>query len=102
MRCYYTLTQDWISDGTPLGTYFEERNIHYDIGVECAQDLYKYKYVQPGEIAPDQIVKTYIVLLDEHELSAIKLCVDKVRIIENRKHLNFINRVRGCFRWFLN
>lgn len=103
MKQYYTLAQGLsFSVNRALGDYFDEQGIKYDIGADMIGELKKYGY-RPGPaiITDNEIVKKYVVLLDDHELSAIKLCVDDVQVIKNRSFAKNLNKLRWWFRWFL-
>jgi len=103
MKQYYTLAQGLsFSVNRTLGDYFDEQDIKYDLGADMVGELKLYGY-RPGPaiISNNDIVKKYVVLLDDHELSAIKLCVDDVQIIKNRSLAKSLNKLRWYFRWFL-
>lgn len=105
MRQYYTLTQSFAvsSETKSLGPYLDSQDIKYNIGLEQAEDLYEFGFRNSvisinATMNNKALVKKYVVLLEEHELTAIKLCVDGVMVIANRRHYDMLNRVRGYFK----
>jgi len=101
MKQYYTLVQAFVPFGRPLGEYLDEQGITYTLGADFSEELKKYGYIDPSGIS-GKLQKTYKVLIDEHELSAIKLSVDGVDIIQNRSSLKLQNKVRSYFSWILD
>jgi hypothetical protein len=103
MKRYHTLAQAFsFSVNRTLGDYFDQQGIKYDLGADQLGELRKYGYRAGGAILSDNtLIKRYVVLLDEHELSAIMLCVDHVQVIRNRTYANTLNKIRGWFKWFL-
>ena len=109
MKQYYTLTQDYIPEngGKTIGEYLDDQNIKYNVGADFNTDLKKFGYAEVFSYrvtAPsgERLVSVYRVLLDEHELTAIKLCVNGVIIIRNRLSINLMNKIRRYFSWILN
>jgi hypothetical protein len=101
MKQYYTLIQNFIPSGRSLGEYLDEQGIHYTVGADFSEDLKAFGYIDPNT-SPKQLKEIFRVLIDEHELSAIKLSVDGIDIIQNRSGLNLKNKIRGCFSWFMD
>lgn len=105
MKQYYTLIQDFIPGGKFLGDYLDEQGILYTVGADFSEDLKEFGYIDPNSgpgSAHEQLKKIFRVLIDEHELSAIKLSVGGVDIIQNRSGLNLKNKIRSCFSWFVD
>lgn len=99
MKQYYTLVQAFTPAGKSLDEYLDQQGILYTLGADFSEELRNYGYVG-GTVG--KIQKIYKVLIDEHELSAIKLSVGGVDIIQNRSSLNFHNKVRSYFTWILD
>lgn len=74
-----------------------DTNIKYHISAEFADDL----QMSHGGYSPpvNSLMKKYVVLVEEHELSAIKLSVDGIEVVGNRPFINFKNTLRGLFIW---
>jgi hypothetical protein len=108
MKQYHTLVQPLHTDDRDLEEYFKSRDIGYRLGADRQEDLAEYGFSIDKEIAAHPmignrpLVAVYVVLLDESDLSAIKLSIPEVQIIRNRRWFDFINTVRGRFLWFLN
>ena len=100
MKQYYTLTQNYIPEHRPLEDFLDEQGFEYHLGADLSEELKRYGYLVPA--ASGTLIKTYKVLLNEHELSAIKLSVDGVCIIENRPFVKVQNRIRSYFSWILD
>jgi hypothetical protein len=100
MRQYYTLIQAFTPEYRSLAEYLDSQGIEYTLGADFAQELKEFGYINPSKTSND-LVKKYTVLIDEHELSAIKLSVDGVSIIQNRASVNTLNTARKYFKWFL-
>lgn len=100
MKLYYTLVQPFQSEGNrDLGNYLKAQEIKYTIGADTVEELRKYGC----KIADKkQMMYRYVALIEEHELSAISLSVSDVEIIRNRTEQVLRNKIRGCFKWFLN
>lgn len=101
MKQYYTIIQNFIPSGRSLGEYLDEQGIHYTLGADFSEDLKEFGYIDPNT-DPKQLKEIFRVLIDEHELSAIKLSVGGVDIIQNRSGLNLKNKIRSCFSWFVD
>lgn len=104
MRKYHTLAQAYSNSESnmSLGEYFSNQGIEYQIGADLASELVKFGFV-PGDLDHhDALVKKYTVLIDESELTAIKLSVDGVQIINTSSTNQRLNKVRGWFSWFLD
>jgi hypothetical protein len=108
MKQYYTLVQAFTPTGRSLGEYLDQQGILYTLGADLYEELKKYGYINSssytisGYTIDGKILKTYKALIDEHELTAIKLSVDGVDIIRNRFSLNLLNKVRSYFSWILD
>lgn len=98
MKQHYTLVQIWDPGRRLLGEYFEEISIPYDLGADFSEELKKFGYNDPS-VPQGILVKIYRVLLDEEELTAIKLANDDIKIIRNRPWLNIKNHIRRLFSW---
>lgn len=102
MRKYFTLVQDFIpelnNDGQ-LAAYLEDQGIKYEIGADFNKELIPLGYVSMTK--DKELKKTYVVLIEEHELSAIMLSIGGVQIIKNRNSINRRNKVRSMFSWIL-
>lgn len=101
MKQYFTLVQAFIPDHRPLGDYLDEQGIEYKLGADRYDELKMFGYFDPNANSAS-ILKTFTVLIDEHELSAIKLSVDGVHVVQNRSAVKAQNKVRGYFSWFLD
>jgi hypothetical protein len=102
MRQYYTLVQPFTSEGElALGEYLEQSGITAHIGAEIASELTEYGFDKNRGSGMHMLLKKYVVLLEEHELTAIKLTIDNIQVLENRPAVNLQNKVRGYFKWFL-
>ena len=108
MKLYHTLVQPLFTDDRDLERFFINQGIKYHLGGDRQEDLREYGFTIDGfgEVHPltgqATIVGKYVVLLDESDLSAIKLSIPEVQIIRNRAWYNFVNTVRGYFSWFLS
>lgn len=101
MKQYFTLVQAFIPDHRSLGDYLDEQGIEYKLGADRYDELKMFGYYDPNA-KYDSILKTFTVLIDEHELSAIKLVVDGVHVVKNRPAVNAHNKVRSYFSWILD
>ena len=124
MKKYYTLIQPFLigkDQDTSLTDFLYDRNIPFHIGgVFGDEQLYSeyypadwtstasyFKYAGNSSITfavEDNLnlLRKFVILLDEHELSAIKLSVDNVTIIRNTRYYEFVNKVRSIFKWFID
>lgn len=108
MRMYRTLVQPLFTQDIDLEDYFRGQGIDYKLGADWQEDLTSYGFTidRDGLVHPlagnRALVATYIVLLDESDLSAIKLSIPEIQIIRNRSWYNFVNKIRGYCSWFLN
>jgi hypothetical protein len=102
MKLYYTLVQPFGEDlQKDLVYYLAEREIQYDMGADFADDLAPFGFKVTSATHGDRLLKKVIVLIEEHELSAILLSVDHVHVIRNRGGVEFKNTMRRMFKWFL-
>jgi hypothetical protein len=101
MKQYYTLIQAFQPDGRNLQDYLEEQGIKYEVGADFAEDLLKQGHNQMSAWY-GTLFKKFVVLIEEHELSAIKLCIDGIEVVPNRNGVKLQNRVRGYFSWILD
>lgn len=101
MKKYYTLVQDYIPSHRSLEGFLDEQGIDYSLGADFPEDLRKFGFTCPSS-KTGTLVKTYKVLIDDHELSAIKLSIDGVTVIENRDSVKLQNKIRGMFSWILD
>jgi hypothetical protein len=107
MKRYYTLVQPFVGkDELSLEAYLAESCIQADVGADLASELVEFGYKNFDEMVAkangQTLLKKYVVLLEEHELTAIKLAIGNVQVLENRPAIDLQNKVRGCFKWFLN
>jgi hypothetical protein len=100
MKQYYTLIQAFQPDGKNLQDYLEEQGIKYEVGADFAEDLLKKELQSSAWYGT--LFKKFIVLIEEHELSAIKLCIDGIQVVPNRNGVKLQNKVRGYFSWILD
>lgn len=101
MKKYYTLAQaHYPSKEGALDYYLLSQGIKYRLGAEWDESLASRGHRVDWGSGP-QLVYVYYVLIEEYELSAIKLSVDGVQIIKNRRYLNFINGIRMCIKWVI-
>lgn len=98
MKQYYTLVEPFREHGRSIGEYLEDNKIDYRLGAEDPRDLKEFG-LQDFLDDKDLLVKTYSVLLDEHELSAIRLSVEKMSIIQVRPSTRLYNRIRSVIGW---
>jgi hypothetical protein len=102
VKQYYTLIQEFVpTNKRSLNEYLIEQGIEHEVGADFAEDFRKLGYNLPN-MHPDELMSKCIVLIEEHELSAIMLSVDGVTIVDNRPFIDTKNKVRGWFKWFLN
>lgn len=99
MKLFYTLVQDFTPNADrDLGLYLINQQIDYDLGADYAEELRSRGF--KGS-APNMLLKKYVVLIEEHELSAIMLSVSGVSAVDNDNWIKLKNRLRRCFSWFL-
>jgi hypothetical protein len=100
MRKYYTLIQKFHDDAgnRDLTEFLHSNEIEYKISADTATELREFGLRQGS---PDDFYKKYVVLIDEHELSAIQLAVGGVILIKNRSSVNRLNWIRSFFPWLL-
>lgn len=102
MKLFYTLAQPFTPhEGQNMGLrrYFTDQNIPCTIGGNFASDLRERGLTDSGFDKAD-IVNIFSVRLDEHMLTAIKMSVDGVHIIDNTPWENRINKLfRFCNRF---
>lgn len=98
MKLYYTLAQSFVLAGEnmTLNEYLDEQGIKYKVGADWSYDL------GVGVAINDEkhvaiLMKYFVVLLDEYELTVIKMAVDGVIIADCRPFVNFKNRIRKYF-----
>jgi len=101
MKQYYTLVQAFTPEHRSLTEYLETLNINYEIGADLYEELKEFGYYNSSAKTGD-LLKTFRVLIDEHELSAIMLSVDGVSSIKNRSGVKLRNKVRSYFSWILD
>lgn len=102
MKQHYTLAQDYISNANKtIGQYLTEQGIEFQIGADLAGDLVHTSGYINNTDNSSHLVSRYTALLDEHELTAIKMAVDGVQIINNSPYVQRKNKVRGMFSWFV-
>lgn len=103
MKQYYTLVQDTLFcvDKRSLSDYLTEQGIEHSIGADYAQE---FKRLNRNLASTDahRLVSVCVALIEEHELSAIKLSVDGVTVEESRPSINLKNKVRGWFKWIVD
>lgn len=103
MRKYFTLVQEFDPSNhgdSELGTYLTNQGIVFQLGADFNYELCPFGYQCPPG-SDQQLLKTYTVLIEEHELSAIMLSVGGVQVIQNRNSVNRKNKVRSMFSWFV-
>ena len=101
MKKYYTLVQPFNEQGTTLAEYFRRQDIPFSLGADRVDELMKLGFSDPN-LDNDAIVKRYIVLLEEHELTAIQLTLDHVQILSNEPMTERRNQLRKAFAWFVD
>lgn len=101
MKQYFTLVQAFTPENRSLREYLNTQCIEYTIGADLYEELKEYGY-RDSISKTGTLLKTYRVLIDEHELSAIMLSVDGVTSIKNRTGVKLQNRIRGYFSWILD
>ncbi len=101
MKQYFTLVQAFTPDHRALGEYLESQGIEYVLSADLYEELKDFGYYDP-KCTTGTLLKTYRVLIDEHELSAIMLSVDGVTNIKNRPGVKAHNKIRGYFSWILD
>jgi hypothetical protein len=103
MKFYHTLVQPYNDDSLnrQLDAYLTEQGIEYDMGADFADELSKFGFKVTLHVTGDKLLKKTIVLIDEHELSAIMLSVDKVSEIRNRPWIETKNKFRRLSKWLL-
>src|SRR6187402_3085157 len=101
MKQYYTLIQVFNPEHRKLEEYLDEQGIKYELGADFAEELLKAGHVKP-KAEYGTLMKKYVVLIEEHELTAIMLSVDGVEVVANRNSVKFQNTVRGYFSWILD
>jgi hypothetical protein len=100
MKKYYTLVQAFQPENRSLSEYLENQGIVYKLGADFSEELKEYGFNYT--VSSGTLLKTFRVLIEEHELSAIILSVDGVSVIRNRPFLNILNKIRGYFSWILS
>lgn len=101
MKQYFTLVQAFTPDHRSLADYLDDQGIHYVLGADLYEELKKFG-LYDANLTTGTLLKTYRVLIDEHELSAIMLSVDGVTKIQNRTEVAIQNKIRGYFSWILD
>jgi alcohol dehydrogenase YqhD (iron-dependent ADH family) len=100
VKQYYTLIQSFSpAHDKWLGVYLNDQGIEYDLGADFAGELTFLGYNGIGN--PAELLKKYVVLIEEEELSAIMLSVGGVSVIQNRPYINAKNKIRGMFKWIV-
>jgi hypothetical protein len=100
VKQYYTLVQPFQSEANrDLGHYLKSQDIDYTVGADTVEELRKYGCRASWDI---YMMYKYVVLIEEHELSAISLCISDVDVIRNRSEIDLKNKIRSYFKWFLN
>lgn len=99
MKLYYTLIQKFChDDDRSLYEFFLNNKIKFKLSADFARDLtHNGSY---SVYSPTQFVKTYTVLIEEHELSAIMLSVGGVVVVDNSNSINRKNNIRKFLRMF--
>ena len=92
MKHYYTLGQPFSGNERDLSDYFDSLGIEYKMGADYEND----------RMLDNNFLRTYVVLLDEADLSAIQLSLDDVRVIKSQPYVKLVNKVRDKFKWFLD
>jgi hypothetical protein len=95
---YYTLAQSIDLGKGRIHNYLRDRNIDYRSGVERWDELWIISGDRPKA---DRMAWIYIALLDESDLSAIRLSFDDIVVVRNRFDIELKNKFRRLFRWFL-
>lgn len=104
MKKYFTLVQEFDPSNhgdSALGTYLTDQGIVFTLGADFNHELSLFGYKCPPG-TEQQLLKTYTVLIEEHELSAIMLSVGGIQVIQNRNSVNRKNKVRSMFSWFVS
>jgi hypothetical protein len=102
VKQYYTLIQEFAhTNERSLSEYLTEQGIRHEVGADFADEfISKNHYMVPA--LPDKLMSKCIVLIEEHELSAIMLSVGGVSVVDNRPFINTKNKVRGWFKWIVD
>jgi len=100
MRKYHTLIQKFNDEegNRDLTEFLHSNEIEYSISADTATELREFGLRQGSA---EDFYKKYVVLVDESDLTAIQLSVGGVILIQNRSSVNLLNKIRGCFSWFL-
>lgn len=102
MKQYYTLVHVFNdTNHRILSEYLDEQNIYYTVGADFSDELEEFGYVNPS-VKWGTLLKTYIILVEDYELSAIMLSVGGIDIIKNRPAIRVRNIIRRYFSWVLN
>ena len=91
MKYYYTLGQPFSGNERDLSDYFDSIGIEYKMGADYESD----------RMLDNTFLRTYVVLLEEEDLSAIQLSLDGVRVIKSQPYYTLVNKVRDKFKWIL-
>lgn len=101
MRKYYTLIQSFHHENErDLAEYLVSNKIDFDLGADFASELRPFGFTTTEGKEKD-LLKKFVVLVEEYELSAIQLSVGGVTVIRNRTGVEMLNKLRGCFKWFV-
>jgi hypothetical protein len=105
MKKYYTILQPF--DSSPersLSEYLDEQGMKYSLGGSLSSELREANFRHEFDVMgiEHRIIKRYEVLLDEHELSGIKLTIENLLIIDNSPSVERKNKFRKMFSWMFN
>ena len=91
MRYYYTLTQPFSGNERDLSNYFDGIGIEYKMGADFENNR-----------VDGAFFRTYVVLLEEEDFSAIQLSLDDVKLIDNQPYYKLANKIRDKLKWILS
>ena len=87
-------------DSYKLSQWLTNNGIQYHLSAEFASDLREFGY-SPAISDSKDFLSKYVILIEEHELTALQLSISGVTIIENRKSIRIKNKIREIFSWML-
>jgi hypothetical protein len=101
MKLWRTLIQPWreVDLNRTLDNFLGEQGIEYALSADFADELSSFGYKIKLHYRDDRLLKKAVVLIDDHELSAILLSVDDVSVIKNRPWIETKNKFRKLAKW---
>jgi len=102
MKLWRTLIQPWSGEeiNRTIDTYLDEQGIEHDMSADFADELSQFGTITIHMLG-DRLLRKTVVLIDDHELSAIMLSVDQVIVIKNRPWIETKNKFRRLAKWLL-